>query len=477
MDWGVWPGKSPSVEGEPEHPAAYHMLDVAAVAEQLIAPFDFSPGLRDALVFLVALHDLGKISESFRNMLRERVPQSWRHWELSEVFLYAYDDLIEAHLGGTKRLRQVLYAAVAGHHGRPSDREIGRPPLKVQGNRAVVQALKCAGSGQAAAGELIAAFCALWPDATLNELEPESERLTALGWWLPGFCAAADWIGSGKCWFASAPFAMPLEDYLQQARKKAQAAVEEAGLAGARCLNEPLFDFALRPMQQACCDIYLPEQEPVLAIIEEETGAGKTEAALLLAQRMVNAGKGRGLYVALPTMATADAMFVRVAGAMKRMFANASLALAHGRAAHSETFRSLVRETGANYGEDEPSSTVWLMENRRRALLADIGVGTIDQALMAVLPVKYQALRHYGLSSKILIVDEVHEMGEPYIAEELVALLRMHRAAGGSAILLTATLPLNLRQKLLATYGGVLGKCRLSGINSGGRAGNNGLCC
>ncbi|MFT3688414.1 hypothetical protein [Paenirhodobacter sp.] len=48
----------------------------------------------------------------------------------------------------------------------------------------------------------------------------------------------------------------------------------------------------------------------MLAFIEDETGAGKTEAALILAQRMLLAGKGRGLFLALPTMATADAMFV-----------------------------------------------------------------------------------------------------------------------------------------------------------------------
>lgn len=54
---------------------------------------------------------------------------------------------------------------------------------------------------------------------------------------------------------------------------------------------DPLFDFALRPMQSACAGIALPVG-PMLAIIEDETGAGKTEAALLLAQRMVLAGKG-----------------------------------------------------------------------------------------------------------------------------------------------------------------------------------------
>lgn len=63
MNWNDWPGKSATIDGGKEHPAACHMLDVAAVAEVLIAPFGFSPALRDALVLLVALHDLGKISE------------------------------------------------------------------------------------------------------------------------------------------------------------------------------------------------------------------------------------------------------------------------------------------------------------------------------------------------------------------------------------------------------------------------------
>jgi hypothetical protein len=51
-----------------------HMLDVAAVAERLIAPFQFEPALRGALVLLVALHDLGKISDSFRAMIESGQP-------------------------------------------------------------------------------------------------------------------------------------------------------------------------------------------------------------------------------------------------------------------------------------------------------------------------------------------------------------------------------------------------------------------
>ena len=442
-----WPGKSAPKVGDHPHPAVFHMLDVAAVAERLIAPFGYEPRLRDALVLLVALHDLGKISDSFRAMIQDGASQGYRHWKLSEALFYAHDALLAARIGGDWWQRKLLYAAVAGHHGQPSDLALGKPAEPSRDQRT---ALAQIGSGLEPAGEVIAAFCDLWPDAALESLDPDAGT-TALSWWLPGLCAAADWVGSNTLWFPAEAGRPPLADYLARAREVAAVAVAGAGLAGSTVRSGPIFDFALRPMQAACRDVTLPDG-PMLAVIEDETGAGKTEAALILAHRMAQAGKGRGVYFALPTMATADAMFTRARDAIGAIFAAPTLTLAHGRAALSVPFRDLPT-TGAP-GEDEPSCTDWLKQSRRRALLADVGVGTVDQALLSVLPVRHQTLRHFGLSSKILIVDEVHEMGEPYVGKELERLLQMHRAAGGSAILLTATLPLDLRARLLATYGG-----------------------
>jgi CRISPR-associated endonuclease/helicase Cas3 len=432
----------------PEHPAVYHMLDVAAVSERLLSNSGISPSRSRAFTVLIALHDLGKISESFRAMLSGASGQGRRHWELTEVLLHQNDARLAAHLGGDPEIRWQLYAAVAGHHGRPPDLGIGALPKTGRPPRDYIKAWQQIGAGAVAAQEVIDAFCDLWPGASLDGLD--LAEAMQLSWWLPGLCAAADWIGSNTLWFKPQRPGPDLNDYLAQARRTAAIAVAESGLGAAPVRSEALFNFALRPMQAECAKIPLPEG-PMLAVIEDETGAGKTEAALILAHRMVQAGKGQGLYFALPTMATADAMFARADKIVGAMFTAPTLTLAHGRAGVSEEFRKLVE--GGDRGEDTPSCTDWLAESRRRALLANVGVGTIDQALMAVLPVRHQALRHFGLSSKILIVDEVHEMGEPYIAKELERLLQMHRAAGGSAILLTATLPLGLRERLLSTYG------------------------
>ncbi|WP_157973617.1 CRISPR-associated helicase Cas3' [Tropicimonas sp. IMCC34043] len=435
-----WPGKSVPPEGGPEHPAIYHMLDVAAVAERLIGPFGWDAALQDALVLLAALHDLGKIGEGFRAMLREGKAQpAGLHWEVTEALLRHHDTLIAERLGSTERYRLRLYAATAGHHGRPPTRDVVqlRRSLDSAGQEALADSART-----------IEAFLALWPKASLDGLDREGAL--ALSWWLPGLVSAADWVGSNSAWFPPCDPTVPIAAYLERARDKAGMAVELAGLTVPAPSGGKLFDFDLRPMQAACAEVPLPDG-PMLAVIEDETGVGKTEAALILAQRMMAAGKGRGLFFALPTMATANAMFARAQEVVSRMFAGPhSLVLAHGRARLSGPFRTLVARQSA--GTDEPVCTEWLADNRRRALLANVGVGTVDQALLSILPTKFSTLRHFGLSSKILIVDEVHELGEPYMAAELAQLLRAHRMAGGSAILLTATLPMAQRKTLLAAY-------------------------
>lgn len=434
-----WPGKSPPPGHDACHPAAYHMLDVAAVAERLIEPVCVSEPERQALILLAALHDLGKINASFRSMLVARESQrGGRHWEVTEALLMHYDERL-SHLGLDRRRRWALYAATAGHHGRPpsKDRTGWSRMLRSAGCDAIADA-----------GALIDAFCALWPKASLAHRSGEDVR--ALSWWLPGFVTVADWIGSNAAWFPPRSDYVELPDYLKQAREQAATAVHDAGLEPAPPSDKRLFDWPPRPMQEAAHEVPL-SPGPMLAIIEDGTGSGKTEAALVLARRMLRAGKGQGLYVALPTMATADAMFARLRDVIGRMFAKTpSLTLAHGRAALSREFREF-RAHGAQR-EDEPACTEWLADNRRRALLATVGVGTIDQALLAVLKARHSTLRLFGLSSKILIVDEVHEVGEPYIVELLATLLRAHRQVGGSAILLTATLPTALRARLIEAW-------------------------
>ena len=437
-----WPGKSPVANGEIAHPAVYHFLDTAAVAEELIRPMHIDRGLGDALVLLVALHDLGKIGAPFRDMLLKGQPQARGvHWEVTEAYLHRFDSpILERRLGGCARQRHVLYAAAAGHHGRPPWQDKSR-----------FQRMLDAASDEAVSDAELAvrSFLDLWPGSSLESLG-SLDAAKKLSWRLAGLTTAADWIASNVDWFAPTAPGPTVEQYLATSRAAAKAAIVNAGLDSPPPRSGRLYDFALRPMQNACANAPLPEG-PTLAILEDETGSGKTEAALILAHRMLCAGKGHGIYFALPTMATADAMFSRVAEIVLRMYERApSLALAHGRAALSDRYRELKDARAHN--PDEPGPDEWLADNRRRALLADVGVGTIDQALLAVVKAKHAPLRLFGLSSKILVVDEVHEMGDPYLGELLAKLLEVHAAQGGSAILLSATIPMGLRDKLVRAF-------------------------
>ncbi len=448
-----WPGKSPAMQGQVSHSAVYHMLDVAAVAEHLIANVQLPDPVKRALVLLVALHDLGKINAAFRAMLERGQPQTaGSHWEVTEALLRQHDKYkhtLARTLGGRDTRRYALYAATAGHHGRPPQRnlEFNRSGTSPGGEWKAM--LDAAGPEAVAdADKVIDAFCTLWPDASIDSFEKAG--LPALTWRLAGLVTAADWIGSNPAWFPPSDEPRPLEDYLREARINAAKAIATAGLDTPGVADGTLFDFTLRPSQRACHELSLPDG-PMLAILEDETGSGKTEAALILARRMLAAGKARGLYFALPTMATANSMFARVANVLLKLYASApSLALAHGRAALSDHFRSLKDAHALN--PDEPGPTDWLADNRRRALLADVGVGTIDQALLGIVKAKHSALRLFGLSSKILIVDEVHEVSDPYMGELVAELLHAHAALGGSAILLSATLPLGLREKLVKAF-------------------------
>ncbi len=442
---GDWPGKRD--DQDRRHPAVWHMLDVAASAELLVAsgPLRRLPhGLQRAIVFLIALHDCGKISQAFRDQIETRrsPPEHCRHWQLSQRMLLRLDPVLEELLGGEEVPREELYAAVAGHHGRPPVRDLGAIGR--------TQEAQIGPLAMAAGRDCMEMLAPLFAGASLEGMsEAEAKRLS---WLVSGTTVQADWIGSNAEWFPFTGVEPSVAEYWGIARRRAKIALEKAGLLQSKPSDlspQDLISGDLRPMQTAAAEVALPDG-PCLALIEDATGAGKTEAALILAHKMIAAGKAGGLYFALPTMATSDAMFSRMRPMLRRVFEGApSLALLHGKRALSENFAEVRGAQGHN--PEDAACAAWIADDRRLSLLAEIGVGTIDQALMAVLPTHFNTLRMAALAGRVLIVDEAHSY-DPYMEAELQALLRFHAAFGGSAIVMTATLPKAMREGYVQAF-------------------------
>ena len=179
----------------------------------------------------------------------------------------------------------------------------------------------------------------------------------------------------------------------------------------------------------------------------------------------MQAGKAKGLYVALPTMATANAMFTRLSSSYRRLFQGThqpSIVLTHGRrnlfAGFTRLPDELAKYDGNAHDEDDPSEIEasafcadWIARSNKQAFLAQVGAGTIDQAILAVLPARHQSLRLWGLADKVLVIDEAHAY-DAYMNTEIECLLKFHAALGGSAIVLSATLPHEKRAALANAF-------------------------
>lgn len=487
-----WGKARPSADASaPYHPIIYHLLDVAAVADALLevrplgraraaALLGLPPQqAHDLLVALIALHDLGKFAPGFQGKVPSLWPRAlgpldtahlsggihtddgyrlWYH-ELAPVIA---DRLWR---GGANAL-EVLAPAIFGHHGRPTvTTELRERPAKwAFGPIAGPLAIACA----EAIVDLVLPVPAEIP-------APPTRRVRAASWWVGGLVTVSDWIGSREELFEyEAPDFddRDFRSYWNRARERARRVVRDEGLSPPASASPTTFEGLTRiatpsPLQRWASTVDLPHG-PLLVLIEDVTGAGKTEAAQMLVHRLMADERAAGAYWAMPTQATANAMYDRQAKAIDALFARGdhrpSLALAHGQVRLHDGFRATVLplsddastecEGGTTPDSELPAGAAcaaFFADDRRAALLADVGAGTVDQALLGVLPSKFNAVRLFGLSDKVLVVDEAHAY-DAYMGVEVDELLRFQAALGGCSVVLSATLSLDRREKLARAW-------------------------
>jgi CRISPR-associated endonuclease/helicase Cas3 len=472
------------------HPLADHCADVAAVCEALLERTllrrrlarlggldDLSPAQVARLGVLAALHDAGKCNAGFQNMGFGQKPAAGHQAELLAILNpeNGYDDLTDRLFASLSALELGgwgdhedgddvfhLLVATVSHHGRPVaiDRREKIHPWLWRPLRGL--------DPFAGIADLVARTRRWFPDAWL----PGGDKLPPAppfqhGW--TGLLTLADWLGSDD-----SPDRFPFRsdgdtsDRMDFARPRARQVLERIGLdarPARRSLGRrpPGFralvpDYEPWPAQRAAIDLPIDAGGSV-SVLESETGSGKTEAALVRYARLFHAGEVDGMVFALPTRTAATQIHERVRQAVANAFPDAdrrpAVVLAvpgylRVDAAEGERRPTTLAPFHVLWpDEDRDRHRGWAAEHRKRYLAGPVVVGTIDQVLLSALQVGHSHLRAAALLRQLLVVDEVHA-SDASLTRILQFVLDHHRAAGGHALLLSATLGAAARSFLLA---------------------------
>ncbi len=472
------------------HPLILHMLDVAACVDAILMREPQSTRSRMAaclgmewedarpwLLLVSACHDLGKACPGFQHkwsgapghgLKMPRSPNTRiNHAFVSQIVLS--DFLCDR--GWPQALADLVADAVGCHHGcraAPTTLDrLGGDARGLGGN-----------DWSQARRDLLEAILGLFKPST----PPDKKQLSGPEFMLlSGITSFADWIGSNEEWFG---FGNPedcceLNQWFQNRRTLAEEALEGIGWEVRAPLSpdsktfEDVFGFPPRPLQQAVADALKVLTEPAILLVEAPMGEGKTEAAFFSHLELQRQFGHRGLYVALPTKATGNAMFLRTLEFLRNQGSNRKLdlQLLHGATLLNESFQDLrIASIHDPESGGETRASEWFT-HKKRALLSEYGVGTVDQALLPILPVRHHFVRLWGLANRVVVFDEIHAY-DAYTGTLLIQLIRWLRALGSSVVLLSATLPPSFRRKLAGVVGVDLPECepdypRLSVLRSG----------
>jgi CRISPR-associated endonuclease/helicase Cas3 len=489
--FGVLWGKSKA--GDSVNLLLQHLLDTAAVAELLWDRF-LAPGIKNKIdgccggrgrslfALVCGLHDVGKASPAFQAKvpsLASAVRATGLGWSELNSQARAWHHT----LAGAVIFRRVLPAAgwspdavswvwplIAGHHGVvPGPGKILRPPQRGNGQGV--------GEWETVQDALIRRVAAeLHIDLAVVAPTRAPRRAEQLA--LAGAVIMADWIASDDRHFTGIDDLRRVS--VTGARERANKAWRELNLRGgwdpdslARYPDQvqARFGVASRPAQADAVELAAEMAAPGLLILEAPMGEGKTEAALAAAEVLAAKFGADGLFVGMPTQATSDPMFSRVRKWADAVAPGLPVGLLHGKRRFNPEWNKLrkqVRFAGVDeHGCEDPygnagSTTSGLAADaqlipaewflgHKRGLLTALSVGTIDQLLHAATRTRHVMLRHTGLAGRVVVLDEVHAY-DVYMAQFLFEALRWLADAGVPVVLLSATLPPDLRDELVGSY-------------------------
>ncbi|MBS0351818.1 MAG: CRISPR-associated helicase/endonuclease Cas3, partial [Proteobacteria bacterium] len=376
-DQGVFPGRS----------VFNHCQIVGYVARAILSRIPL--WLRSSLFpegseLVAASHDVGKVSPTFQEKIYRAIDNYFPNSKEELVGINPEHEIGWGGHGGVSQLTaqmlqvgQYIPEILGQHHGYS-------PTLKLKGCESWDHPF----GGHAWHNEREKLINQLkkelncdWPAVT-----SEAQMLV-----LSGLTTVADWIGSNSF------FENPNDPWQDRVHNALDSAGFKLPIFTPGLSFTEIFGFQPHNLQIQFFENVI---EPGVYLLEAPMGLGKTEAALYAAYLTMVSGKATGLYFALPTRLTSDKIYDRV-----QTFLTKILQTDHSaKLIHSSAW---LRNLDQNLGEDGQPSGSWF-EPAKKSILWPFAVGTVDQALMAVINVKHGFVRAFGLAGKVVILDEVH---------------------------------------------------------------------
>lgn len=464
--WGKLQRKIDAGDVADWHPLTDHCVDVGACASVLLEQSTWRKrlarfaGLEDLdevtcsrLAVFATLHDLGKFNIGFQAKGRPELGTTAGHVKeaVAAICSNKLGSLAELAPWGDGSFG-LLVSAVC-HHGRPY------PAGRTGSFETILWNPKLDLDPVVGVADLIKRSRVWFPNAFADDriqlpCTPEFEHAFA------GLVMLADWIGSDDSIFPYS--AEGDDDRLSLSLKSARDFVHESWLAitkprRSERSEEDAFSrivpgFNPRPVQEGILGLPIGEG-PSVTVIESETGSGKTEAALAHFIRLFSKGVVDGMYFALPTRTAATEIHARIRVAIDAAFENGPpvVQAVPGYLKVDDLTGQKLPGFRVLWPDDEKQRhrhRMWAGESPKRYIAGCIVVGTIDQVLLSALRVGHAHLRATTLLRQLLVIDEVHA-SDAYMTTVLQEVLARHSAAGGHALLMSATLGAESRARLL----------------------------
>ena len=461
---------------------------------------------RSLVCWLAATHDMGKATPEFSGQLdarrdenlavyRQRIEQ--QDFEFPEDLVTPvsglrcphskYSQSILIHLltnnieGIPREVAETLASISGAHHGTPAEYLANSADL----SNVILERLSP--KWHAAWQELYTITLKRFgASSALHQLAQHGQTIpVSVQFCITGFVIMSDWIASNPDFFPMGTFGSA--DQEQRARIGWQVlGLEQRWIAAldtnpdtpAPDLYASRFGWSnpiLRPMQEVVVEAARSMQSGGMMCIEAPMGQGKTEAGLIAAEFLAQATGRTGVAFATPTQATSNALFDRVTEWVEYQTNNVAqehggpiephtMFLGHSKNRFNKSYEALSKadifDESSTPGRENNRKTLrpgtslarhsWL-SGTKKGLLSSFVVCTIDQVLMTALQARHVMLRHLGLASKVIIIDEVHAY-DAYMNQYLSSALYWLGQMNAPVILMSATLPSATRDDLMKSY-------------------------